>query len=167
MPDCFHVRTLRKGVEAKRADVYEYEHAVAPPQRAREGTLPWNALPATMVTSMDFPSLLPQGQRPAPTYLPVPCATTKKHVHTEYIKAGGTAATFLKIWSSECSDVIIMAKRRCVRCMFRSAVSDRKGKNGRNSLKHTDALKAHIEVANVARDLYQKCTTAWHLIICQ
>ena len=34
-------------------------------------------------------------------------------------------------------------------------------------LKHTDALKAHIEEANVARDLYQKCITAWHLIICQ
>ena len=147
------------------------QYIISPPRHGSEGTMPWNALPADEVEEVKMfirnyvtVNGLPQPTAPgghnkqAPTYLP--CVTTKKQVHAEYSKAGGKVAynMFAKLWSKECRDIVIMLPKEdvCRTCADLQALISRL-RTVETRLKHTEALKAHINMATQARDFYCQC----------
>ena len=147
------------------------EGAVMKPTHASEGVMPWNAMSIDEVAEIkafirNYASVhgLPQPaaprghNKPAPKYLP--CATTKKDVHTQYSKAGGAVAytTFVKVWNRDCADVIIMKPKEdvCGTCSdLQSSIA--RARTEEQRLQLTESLRTHILLANSARDSYREC----------
>ena len=147
------------------------EDAVTPASHGNEGLTPWHAL--TTPEASEIRSFIshyatihglpqpaaPRGHnKPAPTYLP--CCTTKKHVHEQYMEAGGKVAypTFVRLWNKQCSDIIIMKPKEdvCATCSdLQSQIS--RARTEEKRLQYTESLRDHINLATAARDEYRNC----------
>ena len=144
---------------------------LVPREHASRGVSVWNLIPeeetiaaAQFIQNYAEVNGLPQPAAPrghngpAPTYLPT--YTTKKMVHSLFLKSGGSMSyvSFTRIWTRACADIVIMKPREdvCGKCSdYQSRISRALTEEDRLSL--TEALRTHVTTAMDARDFYREC----------
>ena len=144
---------------------------IVPREHGRRGALVWNALSdeetgaATQfiqnyaeVNGLPQPAALRGHNGPAPIYLPT--YTTKKMVHSLFLKSGGTMSymSFTRIWTKTCADIVIMKPREdvCGKCSdLQSQIYRAPTEEDRITL--TDSLRSHVTMAMNSRGHYRAC----------
>ena len=135
------------------------------------GKAPWNVIPEEEMQAVvsfiegyanryGLPQpAAPRGHnKPAPTYLP--CLTTKVLLHGEYVEGGGKLSyvSFIRVWKSKCTSVVIMKPREDV-CGTCSDLQSRIlcARTEENRIDTTKLLHAHMKKAIDSCNFYRSC----------